>query len=174
MSEINGAQFSNDRLHRLALWRTWREEPRDTLDIGRRPHAHEFVMFVGLNPSLANETDDDPTIRKCIGFAKRWGYGGIYMLNLFTRIETSPKLLELMTDKNHAESNSMLTMYANSASLVIAAWGAEGFAQKRALEVSALLADDSLHAFGVNKDGSPKHPLYLPYTMQPKPWEPAP
>ena len=64
------ATFSDDRVHRYALWRIWDESlPK--------------VLFIGLNPSTATETKNDPTIRRCMGYAKDWGYGGYIMGNIF-------------------------------------------------------------------------------------------
>ena len=75
-----GAIFSSDRIFRYILWRTWNEQ-----------NGH--LMVIGLNPSTADETQDDPTIRRCVGFARQWGYGGLYMLNLFAYRATDPSEL---------------------------------------------------------------------------------
>lgn len=78
----DNAFFSSDRVHRIWLSRIWDEDkPR--------------VMFIGLNPSTANETSNDPTIRRVQSMAKSWGYGGVYMMNLFTFISTDPKKLNI-------------------------------------------------------------------------------
>lgn len=73
---IKGAQFSQCRKYRYALWRTWDDD--------------SHITFIGLNPSTADETEDDPTIRRCIAYAKKWEFGGINMLNLFAFRATSP------------------------------------------------------------------------------------
>src|SRR5688572_12557148 len=73
----SGARFSECGTYRYVLWRQWNEVNGD-------------VAFVGLNPSTADDEKDDPTIRRCIGFAKRWGYGGVVMLNLFAYRATRP------------------------------------------------------------------------------------
>jgi hypothetical protein len=78
-----GAEFSDCGTYRYALWRTW-----NALQPG--------VLFVGLNPSTADATTDDPTIRRCIGFAKRWGYGGITMANVFAYRATDPREMTVL------------------------------------------------------------------------------
>lgn len=70
------AMFSSDRAYRYALFREWGEESK--------------LVVIGLNPSTADEYQDDPTIRRCIGYAKAWGHGGLVMLNLFAFRATQP------------------------------------------------------------------------------------
>lgn len=77
------AELSKCRTYRYALWRTWDE-------------SKPFAMFVGLNPSTADELEDDPTIRRCINFSKLWGYGGLCMVNLFAYRATDPTALFLV------------------------------------------------------------------------------
>src|SRR5262245_35048856 len=74
-----GAEFSDDRVYRWRLWRRWDHGP--------------MLMVVGLNPSTADEHTDDPTVRRCIGYAKRWGYAGLRMLNVFPYRATDPREL---------------------------------------------------------------------------------
>lgn len=73
------AILSEDRKYRYVLSRIWDE-------------SKPMVMIIGLNPSTADETKNDPTIIRCIDFAKSWGYGGVYMLNLFAFRATLPKI----------------------------------------------------------------------------------
>ena len=93
-----GAQFSPCKKYRYALWRTWNQDD-----------GH--VMFIGLNPSTADEFTDDPTERRCMGFARRWGFGGIYMMNLFAFRATNPLDLLFQHDPTGSENNQMLNMY---------------------------------------------------------------
>ena len=75
-----GAKFSPCKKYRLQLWRIWDDKlPK--------------IMFIMLNPSYADAHHDDPTIRRCINFAKNWGYGGFYVGNIYPLISTKPKLL---------------------------------------------------------------------------------
>jgi len=77
---VSGATFSTDRVYRYALWRVW-------------DAALPSFVVIGLNPSTADETENDPTIRRCIGFAKREGCGGLVMLNLFAVRATDPRVM---------------------------------------------------------------------------------
>ena len=151
---IKGAQFSDCRNYRYALWRTW--GPGD---------GH--VMFIGLNPSTADETRDDPTIRRCIGFAKKWGFGGINMLNLFAYRATDPKDLKKAADPIGPKNNDYLTMYLDAGGMSIACWGVHGGYLDRGRQVIDLLVIDNLQCFGLTKNGQPKHPLYLKSGTEP-------
>jgi len=148
-----GAQFSECRKYRYALWRTWREDC----------HA----MFIGLNPSTADETQDDPTVRRCIGFAKAWGFGGIYMLNLFAYRTTNPKELRLVEEPIGNENDGFLKMYHIKEGLTIACWGIWGTYMNRGEKVIELLGKENLSCLGLTKSGQPKHPLYLKGDTEP-------
>jgi hypothetical protein len=152
---IKGAQFSNDRKYRYALWRTWDE-------------SESHVMFIGLNPSIADETKDDPTIRRCIGFAKQWEFGGIYMLNIFAYRATNPKNLMKAEKPIGPDNNEYLKMYYNQPGLNIACWGAWGKFMNRGKQVINLLGVMNLSCLGMTLSGQPKHPLYLPYSTKVK------
>lgn len=148
MEMKSGAQLSSDRKYRYALWRTWQE-------------GDGHVMFIGLNPSTADETEDDPTIRRCMSFAKRLGYGGIYMLNLFAYRATSPKDLMKADGPVGAENDKYLVMYFDILAFNIACWGTHGAFVNRGETVIELLGRENLHCFGLTKNGQPKHTLYL-------------
>lgn len=145
---IKGAQFSGCRKYRYALWRTWEE-------------GDGHVMFIGLNPSTADETKDDPTIRRCVGYAKRLGYGGLYMLNLFAFRATNPKDLKRADDPVGPENDKFLRMYFDVLGFNIACWGTHGDFMDRGKEVIELLGRENLQCFSITKNGQPKHPLYL-------------
>jgi len=119
------------------------------------------VTFIGLNPSDADETKDDPTIRRIIGFAKSWGYGGAYVVNLFDQISSDPKTVAIHLAGELNEE--ILLQYTLKSELVILAWGSDKIAEARALQVLHLLPAHHIPAFclGINKNGSPKHPLYV-------------
>ena len=85
MDSFKGAIISDCQKYRYALWRNW--------DLSK-----DKVMFIGLNPSTADHIEDDPTIRRCIGFAKSWGYGGLYMMNLFSYRTSNPSKLKNVKD----------------------------------------------------------------------------
>lgn len=155
----SSAFFSDDRRFRYWLTREW--------DL-----SLPMVAFIGLNPSTADETVDDPTIRRCMGFARSWGKGGILMLNLYAFRATVPADMwraqkrgvdVIGGQKNWADA---LKEYAQNCNcdLVVAAWGAHG--KKRGPDVS--MRWPGLMCLGRNADGSPKHPLYLKGDLKPE------
>lgn len=149
-NESSGAMFSPCRTWRYDLWRVWAPG---------RPRA----MFIGLNPSTADETEDDPTIRRCIGFARGWGYGGICMLNLFAFRATQPQDLRAAPHPIGPGNDDRLLLRAGCSGIIIAAWGIHGVLQRRNRTVLKLFAKHDLwmHCLGVTKQGHPRHPLYL-------------
>ena len=153
---ISGAQFSDDRVYRYALWRTWDET---------KGHA----MFIGLNPSTADETKDDQTIRKCMAFARRWDYGGIYMLNIFAFRATDPQVMKAAADPIGPGNDDIIRRYLACAGTAIACWGVHGQHRNRSQRVRAWLRG-RLHHLGLTKDGHPKHPLYLPLSTPAEVW----
>ena len=145
-----GAYLSKDRVYRYSLWRYW--------------GAQSPAMFIGLNPSTADETQDDPTIRRCMNFAKSWGCGGIVMTNLFAFRATDPKLLKAATDPIGPENDEILDDVAAECEFRIACWGVHGTHLCRDIAVAGMMRP--LKCFGTTKDGHPKHPLYLPKTSK--------
>lgn len=149
-----GATISDCGRYRYALWRKW--APGET------------VMFVGMNPSTADATLDDPTIRRCVGFARAWGYGGLMMTNLFAWRATVPAHMLMAADPVGSDNDATLrTAYLNAA-LTVAAWGAHGTYGGRHNAVRKMLP--RLHYLRLTKDGHPGHPLYLPASLRPVEW----
>ena len=146
------AKFSKDRVYRYALWRTW-----DT--------SLPKLLFIGLNPSTADETNDDPTMRRCIRFAKDWDYGGFIMGNIFAYRSTDPKKLNEIKEPIGKRNNYWLTRLHEEANMTIAAWGNHGKYLKRGNEVVILL--DKLYCLKITKEGFPSHPLYLSSKLKP-------
>ncbi len=151
------AIFSKDRnrKYRYILWRIW-DETKPT------------VLFIGLNPSTADETEDDPTIRKCINFAKTWGYGGIYMANIFAFRSTDPRKLYNEQDPVGSANDSYIKEYSDRSELTIACWGNHGNFINRSGEVCNLV--NSLYCLDINITGEPRHPLYVKHDTTPKPY----
>ncbi len=148
------AIFSKDRVYRYSLVRIW-------------DGTKDLVSFIGLNPSTADETKDDPTIRRCSQFAKDWGYGGLVMLNLFAYRSTDPKALKTVADPVGPGNNTQILHVSSMLnSPMIAAWGTHGTYLNRGEEVKLLL-NDKLHYLRLTKDGHPSHPLYLPKKLTP-------
>ena len=144
--EDNGASFSIGRKYRYSLWRIWDKE---------KP----LVMFIGLNPSTANANDDDPTIRRVKRFAFDWGFGGVYMMNLFSYVTPYPDEL-VLTDVSHEIVNDFqLKQVAKHCSEIIFAWGSFKEAKERAEKINVMFP--GAKALAINNDGSPKHPLYV-------------
>ena len=124
--------------------------------------------FVGLNPSTANATTDDPTLRRCIDFAKQWGCGSLLMVNLFSLRATDPRELFGADDPIGPRTNLWLRRAKRESQLIIAAWGNGGALQGRGDTVATLLGD--VRCLGVTATGMPRHPLYCPKTTSPVPF----
>jgi hypothetical protein len=142
------AFFSKDRKYRYWLLRRWDEN---------KPNP-KTVMFIGLNPSTANETEDDPTIRRCIGFAKSWGYGGMVMTNLYAYVSTNPEDL-FISGENIKMNNKYLLDFCEAGCDIVFAWGSFTKHKARMDEVIAMFPD--AYCIDISKNGYPKHPLYL-------------
>jgi hypothetical protein len=143
--QCSNAIFSECRNYRYALIRIWDEnKPR--------------IMFIGLNPSTANESQNDPTIRRVINFAKGWGYGGVFMLNLFSIISSNPNVL--LTCADPVDNDRYLKSFGEQSKDILFAWGNFKQADKRAKVVSSMF--EKAVCLGLNKNGTPKHPLYIP------------
>lgn len=158
--------FSADRRYRYTLWRDWENgvlfTPKSIV------RAWTYAMFIGLNPSTADEMNDDPTIRRCIGFAKRWGYGALMMTNLFAFRATDPQVMMEESKPIGDENDRWLLATAREAGVVVAAWGVKGQFMGRDKEVMKLLSN--LECLGVTAGGFPQHPLYFPYGENLKPY----
>ena len=152
---LRTAEFSSCRRYRYALSRIWSS---------KTPYA----LFIGLNPSTADELADDPTIRRCMRFAKNWGYGGLVMANLFAFRATEPRIMLSAVDPIGSENDRWLKHLAKNAGIVIAAWGAHGGFMERDRQVAAMFPD--LQCLGLTGKGYPRHPLYLPGNSQPQPY----
>ncbi len=124
-----------------------------------------MVMFIGLNPSTADENTDDPTLTRCINFAKKWGYGGVRTANLFAFRATDPVVMKAAKDPVGPDNNKWLKKLAQETDLTIAAWGNDGSFLGRSEQVKALLPN--LHCLKINKSGEPAHPLYQPGSAMP-------
>lgn len=130
------------------------------------------VVFIGLNPSTADERTDDPTIRRCVGYAKRWGYDRLVMLNLFGLRSTDPRLLYDYHNPVGPDNDDWIVVECASAALVVCAWGTHGELNGRGADVAECLRGINvpLHTLRLTKDGHPGHPLYLPSNLDPVPW----
>lgn len=145
----SSAIFSPCRTWRYVLLRRW----------GSADSPH--VAFIALNPSTADETTDDPTVRRMIGFAQDWGYGGLYVLNLFAYRATDPHEMKAARDPVGPENDKFLQVYHSMAARTVAAWGNHGRFRGRGAMVATMLGLRALWCFGKTGKKQPNHPLYL-------------
>lgn len=148
------AELSNCGKYRYSLLRKW-------------DNRRACFVAVLLNPSIADAYVDDPTIRKLIGFGQRWGYGSVLVLNLFAVRATDPREMLAASDPvgpMNTFENLKHKIAESGAAFVLAGWGKHagerGVTAKRELPF--------LHYLRLNKDGSPEHPLYVPYDTIPQ------
>lgn len=127
------------------------------------------MAFIMLNPSTADASVDDPTIRKCMAFAKRWDFGGIVVGNLFGLRATDPKELRKHPNPIGPENDEHLERIAKEIKYVVAAWGTHGTYLGRHVAVSRM-DWTALEALRVTKDGHPGHPLYVNGNTEPVPF----
>lgn len=167
-----GADFSRCRRYRYALYRQWADG--------------KAAVFVGLNPSTADEHSNDPTIRRCIRFARDWGYPGLVMANLYGWRATDPRELLKAADPVGVEADVWLARLAARAGIVVAAWGvnAEPTRAERAAQIlrgqitvsplDAMFGGASprpLYVLGLTQGGQPRHPLYMKASARPQEWK---
>ncbi len=146
------AWFSACHSYRYALSRIW-----DT--------TQPYALFIGLNPSTADATTDDPTLRRCQAFARNWGYGGLYMANLFAYRATKPEDMKSALDPIGRENNSWIIQLTQKAGIIVAAWGNDGAFQDRGRKVLNILP--TVYCLKINRSGQPAHPLYQKASTQP-------
>ena len=151
----SSAILSEDRVYRYVLYRMW-------------DRSKDCAIFIGLNPSTADETKNDPTIRRCMGFAKSWGYGSVYMLNLFAFRATDPDDLVEAEDPVGPRNDSYIQIITKYNGIIVAAWGNHGSWLNRDRQIQAMLP--GLYHLGLTKCGQPKHPLYLSAATKPRLW----
>lgn len=153
---IKDAFLDKERQYRYMLKRQWGER------------NDNFINFVLLNPSTANETIDDPTIKACIKFAQNLGYDGFYVTNLFAFRTRSPQILKKSRNPIGERNDEFIKKYAYKSKLVVIAWGNHGNFMNRDNEVSKILSKiKNPHCLAITKSGSPKHPLYIKRDTKP-------
>ena len=163
-------EFSPCRKYRYTLWREWAlEDLLVNAGCSTETMAHTYLMVIGLNPSTADETKEDPTIRRCIDFAKRWGFGALCMTNLFAWRDTKPANMKRALFPVGGDNDMWLKRCAEGAGMILAAWGKHGSFLDRGKTVAKDLRGmgHSIHALRLNDDGSPEHPLYIPASTVP-------
>jgi hypothetical protein len=130
------------------------------------------ALFIMLNPSTADASVDDPTIRRCISFAKREGCGALTVVNLFALRSTNPDALTTHPDPVGPDNDTHIALaLGKQPEVAIAAWGAHPFTRARAEAVAALLAPVwQVNCLGTTKSGDPRHPLYVRGDQPLQPW----
>ncbi|WP_421717467.1 DUF1643 domain-containing protein [Algiphilus sp.] len=151
---MNNCDFSPCRQYRYTLWHRWADGPH--------------CQFVGLNPSTADETQLDPTLRRCVQYAKDWGYSALCMTNIFAFRATDPRDMKARTDPVGDENDFFLRDVAKDAGIIIAAWGTHGAHMGRAALVVEFMPP--MHALKITQHGHPGHPLYLRRDARPVPY----
>lgn len=155
-----GAVFSDCEMYRYRLWRVWDD---------RAPKA----CFVMLNPSTATHEVLDPTVTRCKKRAMALGYGGFEVVNIFALRSTDPKQLYKVTDPVGPDNLNAIADAVRQCAIAICAWGTHG----KFMNMSNLIQTrinqffpGKAHYLKLNSDGTPAHPLYLPYELQPTFW----
>lgn len=147
-----GAIIKGD--YRYLLWREWDDRGKT-------------VAFIMLNPSRADATVNDPTITRCLQFARSWGYGRLEVVNLFAYRTPHPSLLKQAAEPIGQENDEYILKTVFNSDRAILAWGNWGTWQQRDLSVLRLLKTRSpLYCFGITQKGCPRHPLYLHRTSK--------
>ena len=152
---IRRANFSKDRKYRYQLERIWDEHGKT-------------VLFIMLNPSTADHKQDDPTIRRCMGFAQSLGYGRLIIVNLFAFKATKPEDLVKATDPIGARNMEYIRRAYQNSDLVLTAWGVPSVIKKLQPKIQIRHINEwKTHSLGYCKEGHPRHPLYLRKEAQP-------
>lgn len=146
----NECVFSSNRRYRYVLRHTW--EPLS---------PPKFCTWIGLNPSLADETRLDPTLRRIRSFSAASGYNGFIMTNLFGLVSTDPDELYRVNDPVGPENDLYILEAAAETENIVAAWGVLGGHQERCQAVLKMLAEFEVMCLKETKEGYPIHPLYV-------------
>jgi hypothetical protein len=156
----NGAIIDSTGQYRYSLTRVWNP-------------SKEKVVFICLNPSTADGETDDPTLKRCIDFAKRWHngkYGSLEMVNLFSFRATDFNVLRDVENPVGTENDDFIVKAVRSASLVVVAWGEKGIYRDRHKEVIELISNEEIdvHCLDILKCNQPKHPLFAKKELTPR------
>lgn len=154
MVKGSGAVFSPCKQYRYSLWRQWDDRRWQDQNCS-------IVNWIMLNPSTADATKDDPTVRRCIGFSKDWGAGGCRVYNIFALRATDPKQLYVPNIDPVGPANDRFLSDIPDG-IIVAAWGLHGRLHNRSRAVLKMLQKHHVvFSLGFTKDNEPKHPLYL-------------
>lgn len=158
----NECLFSPDRRHRYNLIHRWNPHPRERL-----------ILWIGLNPSTADESQLDPTLTRIASFSKREGYDGFWMANLFAVRTPHPKIMMAASDAVGPATDAELLRAAERCTQIVAAWGVGGEFLDRGGAVARLFGGKKLWCLGATLAGHPRHPLYVAGNQPLVRWAPA-
>ena len=158
-----GAILSEDRLYRFTLTREITSEPT-------RSVFQEAVLFLMNNPSTADARVDDPTIRRCIGYARAWGYRKLYVANVNPTRATDPKDAHVPPAEILEVNDDSLRSLAVRSDLIVAAWGAAANQELVDRALAILEPIRTVNALALTSAGQPRHPLYLKASLRPFIW----
>ncbi len=152
----SNASFSSCGSYRWTLIRVINESKKE-------------IIFIGLNPSSANSKENDPTIRRLLSFAERWGFGKLYVINLFAKITKTPEMLKYCDDPVGSRNDLVLDQYikywmANELCQLWIGWGVNGRLMNRDVQVLKKIKNKyskKLYTIGITRQGKPLHPLYV-------------
>jgi hypothetical protein len=169
--DTGGAVFSACGLYRYELRRNIVLTSYGLPMVNATVDESRKLVFGMLNPSVATADKDDPTIRRCIGFAAAWGFRHLSVFNAYAFISPYPEDLWKVPDPVGPDNDAHILDLVSDADMVIAAWGVNiGRDRERAVRELLGGAGVKLHHLGLTKDGHPRHPLYLPKTVTPTEW----
>jgi len=154
LGEYRSCVLDNDGVYRYLLRIEWNKQL-------------PLLVVIGLNPSTADHTRDDATVRRWRGYAKDWGHGGLCILNLFAYRATDPRALQQAADPVGKDNDYYIDRYTGNGERVLACWGRNGGYLQRDLRVWSMLRDNDVVCLGYTKDGHPLHPLRLRRDLQP-------
>ncbi len=154
------AVYSDCEHYRYTLTRTWDE-------------TGQKALFIMLNPSTATEVQNDPTVERCERRARALGFGAFRVTNIFAWRDTDPRAMRASADPVGPANDAAILDSCPWADRIICAWGSHGAHLDRGAAVETLLRATGLPLYhlGLTKHGHPKHPLYIAYTQQPRPWD---
>jgi hypothetical protein len=162
---LKGAKIDDTGEYRYSLAREWNAK------LGK-------VLFILLNPSTADATFDDPTVKKCIGFAERWGFESLKIVNLFAYRATDPEELVEAKDPVGSDNDRWIREAVKRTDFVVVGWGNLGpYICKRCINCSHridrvlnIIKDSNPHCLAITKERQPKHPLFASYALKPIPY----
>lgn len=165
--EAGPAILSPDRRYRYTLERRWAADS----------DGPRTIAWIGLNPSTADESELDPTLRRIMDFSRSWGFDAFVMLNLFAYRATSPEDMKAQAKPTgrHNDAHIRGTLLRPEVQAVVACWGVHGAHRARSVEVAEIMDECAPHCrpyhLGLTNGGQPKHPLYLPKTTMFMPFD---